>query len=342
MKVIRISISLILSALILSTAIVVFAAEKVVFPKEAAEKAIIVAFTNFCAEDVFSADGTGYDPAKFHGYNYNGNYKQQITNEGTWTAKDNTLWHVDNLYLKTKGYSHFIKVCCDITFDGNIYTISGVRMISGGSVSDIESENLSRTSGWETMEPNDFYRMLVVPKELIFENESGFVWIVESGTKYHSVPNCGNINPEKAISVTEKWAEAHGYIRCNKCFTASSNNPNTNSNSADSKYDDWVGGQFSIWDGSHKELTKLIKKSLNDEKSYKHINTEFMTCTTQDAVDYANSFLKSADCTQRVDINDILISTEFSCKNNFNATVKICCLAISHYKSNKLEIVYMG
>ena len=33
--------------------------------------------------------------------------------------------------------------------------------------------------------------------------------------------------------------------------------------------------QFSAWDWSHKELTKIIKASMNDPKSYEHIKTTY-------------------------------------------------------------------
>ncbi|MGB2925493.1 MAG: hypothetical protein WBB82_09345 [Limnothrix sp.] len=33
---------------------------------------------------------------------------------------------------------------------------------------------------------------------------------------------------------------------------------------------------FSSWDGSHIELTKLIKKAMNDPKSYKHEETRYV------------------------------------------------------------------
>jgi hypothetical protein len=34
-----------------------------------------------------------------------------------------------------------------------------------------------------------------------------------------------------------------------------------------------IEGQFSIWDGSHRGLTKVIKNSMNDPESYKHVET---------------------------------------------------------------------
>lgn len=36
-----------------------------------------------------------------------------------------------------------------------------------------------------------------------------------------------------------------------------------------------VESQFSAWDGSHKGLTDIIKKNMNDPDSYEHIETKF-------------------------------------------------------------------
>lgn len=36
-----------------------------------------------------------------------------------------------------------------------------------------------------------------------------------------------------------------------------------------------VESQFSAWDGSHRGLTNLIEKSMNDPDSYEHIETRF-------------------------------------------------------------------
>lgn len=36
-----------------------------------------------------------------------------------------------------------------------------------------------------------------------------------------------------------------------------------------------VESQFSSWDGSHRGLTEIIKKSMNDPDSYEHIETKF-------------------------------------------------------------------
>ncbi len=36
-----------------------------------------------------------------------------------------------------------------------------------------------------------------------------------------------------------------------------------------------VENQFSSWDGSHRGVTELIKKSMNDPDSYEHVETRF-------------------------------------------------------------------
>ena len=43
------------------------------------------------------------------------------------------------------------------------------------------------------------------------------VWISESGTKYHSKPNCGRMNPDKATQIPLSEAQKH-YEPCSKCF----------------------------------------------------------------------------------------------------------------------------
>ena len=50
------------------------------------------------------------------------------------------------------------------------------------------------------------------------DSEETMVWLSETGSKYHSIPDCGRMNPDKARQVTESDAESMGYGRCSKCF----------------------------------------------------------------------------------------------------------------------------
>ena len=84
----------------------------------------------------------------------------------------------------------------------------------------------------------------------------------------------------------------------------------------------WINNQFSAWDGSHTVLKSLIKKNLNDEKSFEHIETTYIDIDTKDKKTQVNNMLKQAGYPNRVDIGDLFIATEFSAKNVFNATVK--------------------
>ena len=44
------------------------------------------------------------------------------------------------------------------------------------------------------------------------------VWLSATGTKYHKISNCGNMNPAKARTISREEAIAQGYVQCSKCF----------------------------------------------------------------------------------------------------------------------------
>lgn len=46
----------------------------------------------------------------------------------------------------------------------------------------------------------------------------GMVWLSATGSKYHSIPDCGNMNPNNAYQVSKSSAEAQGYDACSKCW----------------------------------------------------------------------------------------------------------------------------
>ena len=47
---------------------------------------------------------------------------------------------------------------------------------------------------------------------------SAMVWLSATGSKYHRIPDCGNMNPDNARQVSQSEAEAQGYTACSKCF----------------------------------------------------------------------------------------------------------------------------
>ena len=50
------------------------------------------------------------------------------------------------------------------------------------------------------------------------ESQEEMVGISATGSKYHSIPDCGNMNPDKAYQEPLSQAEAQGYEACKKCF----------------------------------------------------------------------------------------------------------------------------
>ena len=50
------------------------------------------------------------------------------------------------------------------------------------------------------------------------QEQEEMVWISATGSKYHSIPDCGNMNPDKAHQEPISQAEAEGYEACKKCF----------------------------------------------------------------------------------------------------------------------------
>lgn len=50
------------------------------------------------------------------------------------------------------------------------------------------------------------------------DSGGGMVWLSATGSKYHSIPDCGNMNPNKARQVSRLSAEAQGYDACSKCW----------------------------------------------------------------------------------------------------------------------------
>ena len=76
---------------------------------------------------------------------------------------------------------------------------------------------------------------------------------------------------------------------------------------------------FSAWDGSHRGLTKLIKKSMNDPDSYKHVETVYW-----DKGDH------------------LVVKTTFRGKNAFGGVVKNWIMAKVDLNGNVIEVISQG
>lgn len=47
---------------------------------------------------------------------------------------------------------------------------------------------------------------------------STYVWLSATGSKYHKIPDCGTMNPDKARKVSKSVAAKAGFDPCKKCF----------------------------------------------------------------------------------------------------------------------------
>lgn len=75
------------------------------------------------------------------------------------------------------------------------------------------------TITWTQDPCNDYSSGENVQNETVpVETTDTYVWLSATGEKYHSIPNCGRMNPDKARQVTKSQAEASGYEPCSKCF----------------------------------------------------------------------------------------------------------------------------
>ncbi len=106
-----------------------------------------------------------------------------------------------------------------------------------------------------------------------------------------------------------------------------------------SLHNQWIQSQFSVWDGSHTALKDLIKKRLNDEDSFKHIQTRYREINTDEDVKEVNNILSGAGKTTTVQKGDLFIVTEFSAKNGFNATIKSRAYGVASYENNSIILV---
>ena len=61
-------------------------------------------------------------------------------------------------------------------------------------------------------------QVTVKPKHISRPQVPSSVWLPATGKKYHRIPNCGNMNPNRARKVTLSQAKQRGYTACKKCY----------------------------------------------------------------------------------------------------------------------------
>ncbi len=94
------------------------------------------------------------------------------------------------------------------------------------------------------------------------------------------------------------------------------------------RHTEWINNQFDAWSGDHIVLTRLIKENLNDEKSFEHIKTTFIDVFDETVKNEMNSIFQESGFNATAEIGDLVVTTEFSAKNAFNATIKSTAIGL--------------
>lgn len=93
----------------------------------------------------------------------------------------------------------------------NDYTAGDAKQQSANSdtsqAAQYSSEDTASAPAVETETPDTYS-----------DTQGRTVWISATGSKYHSRPDCGNMNPNKATQETEAQALSQGYEACKKCW----------------------------------------------------------------------------------------------------------------------------
>lgn len=96
----------------------------------------------------------------------------------------------------------------DIDDDGNIYTTTSVH----------PWDTIPLETTHEDAEPTVIPTPTTVPVQDEPISNSETVWLSATGEKYHRIPNCGRMNPEKAKQILESDALSMGFDKCSKCY----------------------------------------------------------------------------------------------------------------------------
>lgn len=89
-------------------------------------------------------------------------------------------------------------------------------------------------------------------------------------------------------------------------------------NELQAERDKLIERQFSVWDGSHRNLEKTIKNGLNDPNSYEHVETRY-----------------------RVQNDSVIIYTTFRGSNAFGGILTKQVMGISDMEGNILKAEYL-
>lgn len=173
----------------------------------------------------------------------------QLDSTGYWYQKDDGTYYAngwqwidgngdgvaESYYFNEKGYILVNTTTPDgFTVDGNgAWTVNGVVQtktvaVSSGSTSsgsapsapaqtqkqETSTSGTSGTSG----STRGTSRISDASETSSTVPQTDMVWLSATGSKYHRTNHCGNMNPNKARSVSRDEAIQKGYDACKKCY----------------------------------------------------------------------------------------------------------------------------
>lgn len=100
------------------------------------------------------------------------------------------------------------------TPDGFIVNSDGAWIIDG--IIQTKTINIEQPSSARSEVPSSANSTNTTPKETV--NAGDTVYLPATGEKYHKIPNCGKMNPDKARAVSISDAISRGYQPCTKCY----------------------------------------------------------------------------------------------------------------------------
>ena len=186
-------------------------------------------FTLLFSINVFAA-GFTQDAAGIHYLNDDGTYATS-----SWVEVNN-LWFLfdangvcvnptgaltpndaDGLYQIVTSYTPFVTTDTALLnqclANGTVINVEGQYFITPQAATIIRNAN--RAAAITPQANSDNKTQIVEPDS---KTNTQMVWLSATGSKYHSIDHCGNMNPKKARQVTLEEALKSGKTKCSKCW----------------------------------------------------------------------------------------------------------------------------
>lgn len=125
----------------------------------------------------------------------------------------------DGLYQIVTSYTPFVTSGTDLLdqclVEGTVVDVDGEYFITPQASTAMRNANLVASRNFE--QTTNTAETTLVPEQTK-QADTQMVWLSATGSKYHSINNCGRMNPNKARQVSLEQAENAGYAKCSKCW----------------------------------------------------------------------------------------------------------------------------